>query len=59
MLNPTGIVPIGPELDFSAPHGRAEALQRRDTASVTALHQPEEDSTVEVPSFKQTGSAAE
>jgi len=25
MINPTGIVPIGPELDFSAPHGR-EAL---------------------------------
>jgi glutathionyl-hydroquinone reductase len=22
-INPTGIVPIGPELDFSAPHGRA------------------------------------
>jgi putative glutathione S-transferase len=22
MINPTGIVPIGPELDFSAPHGR-------------------------------------
>jgi putative glutathione S-transferase len=21
-INPTGIVPIGPELDFSAPHGR-------------------------------------
>lgn len=23
MLNPSGIVPLGPELDFSAPHGRA------------------------------------
>ena len=21
-INPNGIVPIGPELDFSAPHGR-------------------------------------
>lgn len=25
-INPTGIVPIGPVLDFEAPHGRAEAL---------------------------------
>jgi glutathionyl-hydroquinone reductase len=23
-INPTGIIPLGPELDFSAPHGRAE-----------------------------------
>ena len=62
MLNPTGIVPIGPGLDFTEAHGRAEALLRRDpnnTASVTALHVPEEDSTVEVPSFKQTGSTGE
>jgi putative glutathione S-transferase len=22
-VNPTGIVPLGPQLDFSAPHGRA------------------------------------
>ncbi|MEK7492566.1 MAG: glutathione S-transferase family protein, partial [Pseudomonadota bacterium] len=22
MLNPTGIVPLGPMLDFSSPHGR-------------------------------------
>jgi glutathionyl-hydroquinone reductase len=27
-VNPTGIVPVGPELDFAAPHGR-EALGRR------------------------------
>ena len=62
MLNPLGIVPIGPELDFSEPHTRAEDFLRRDpnnTASVTALHKPEEDSTVEVPTFKQTGSTAE
>ena len=61
-LNPTGIVPIGPQLDFTEVHGRAEALLRLDpnnSASVTALHVPEEDSTVEVPTFKQTGSVAE
>jgi hypothetical protein len=66
-VNPTGIIPIGPELDFSTPHGRAEAFPRRNgsnTASVTALSvnapQPhEEDSTVEVPAFKQTGSAGD
>jgi putative glutathione S-transferase len=61
-LNPTGIVPIGPKLDFTEAHGRAEALLRLDpnnSASVTALHVPEEDSTVEVPAFKQTGSAGE
>ena len=23
-INPTGIVPIGPELDYSEPHGREE-----------------------------------
>jgi putative glutathione S-transferase len=34
-INPSGIVPIGPELDFSAPHGRGgrgghqERLQRK------------------------------
>ena len=27
-VNPTGIVPVGPELDFAAPHGR-EKLSRR------------------------------
>ena len=62
MLNPLGIVPIGPDLDFNEPHTRAESLLRRDpnnTASVTALHKPEEDSTVEVATFKQTGSTAE
>ncbi len=53
-LNPTGIIPIGPELDFGTDHGRAEALPRRDnsnTASVTALHAPEEETTVEVPTI--------
>jgi glutathionyl-hydroquinone reductase len=53
-INPTGIVPIGPELDFTSGHGRAEAFPRRDgssTASVTALHVPEEESTVEVPTI--------
>ena len=62
MLNPTGIVPIGPEIDFTEAHARAETLQRLDpnnTASVTALHVAEEDSTVEVPAFKQTGSVGE
>jgi putative glutathione S-transferase len=62
MLNPTGIVPIGPELDFNEAPGRAETFLRRDpnnSASVTPLHVPEEDSTVEVPAFKQTGSTAE
>jgi glutathionyl-hydroquinone reductase len=27
-INPTGIVPKGPELDFAAPHGRAEACAK-------------------------------
>jgi hypothetical protein len=65
-VNPTGIIPIGPALDFTTPHGRAEAFPRRDgsnTASVTALSvntpQTEEESTVEVPAFKQTGSTGE
>ena len=66
-VNPTGIIPIGPELDFTVPHGRAEAFPRRDgsnTASVTALsvntlQGHEEDSTVEVPAFRQTGSTGE
>jgi glutathionyl-hydroquinone reductase len=26
-INPTGIVPLGPVIDFSAPHGREESLQ--------------------------------
>ncbi len=25
-LNPTGIIPVGPEIDFTAPHNRAEGL---------------------------------
>ena len=25
-INPTGVVPLGPEIDFAAPHGRDEAL---------------------------------
>jgi putative glutathione S-transferase len=28
-VNPTGIVPIGPEIDFSAPHDRNRFMQRR------------------------------
>ncbi|PKR48552.1 glutathione S-transferase family protein [Thalassospira marina] len=28
MINPTGIVPVGPMLDFMAPHGRAERFAR-------------------------------
>jgi putative glutathione S-transferase len=27
MINPTGIVPLGPDLDFKAPHDRAERFQ--------------------------------
>jgi len=54
-LNPSGIIPIGPALDFTAEHGRGEAFPRRDassTASVTALHTgSEEESTVEVPTI--------
>jgi glutathionyl-hydroquinone reductase len=53
-INPTGIVPIGPELDFTTAHGRAETFARRDpanTASVTALRAPDEESTVEVPTI--------
>ena len=25
-INPTGVVPLGPEIDFTAPHGRDKAL---------------------------------
>jgi len=54
-INPTGIIPIGPVLDFKAEHGRDEAFPRREgssTASVTAIHSgPGEDSTVEVPTI--------
>jgi len=53
-INPTGIVPVGPELDFSTEHGRDQAFPRREgsnTASVTALHTHEEESTVEVPTI--------
>ena len=58
-INPTGIIPLGPVLDFTSPHGRDTAFASNTTASVTALHMPEEESTVEVPAFKPTGSAAE
>jgi hypothetical protein len=66
-INPSGIIPIGPELEFGGHHGRAEAFPRRDagsTASVTALSVStqqgiEHDSTVEVPAFKHTGSTLE
>ncbi len=53
-LNPSGIVPIGPEFEFNSEHGRDEAFPHRDgsnTASVTTLHVPEEESTVEVPTI--------
>lgn len=26
-INPTGIVPVGPVLDYDAPHGRAERFE--------------------------------
>lgn len=55
-LNPSGIIPIGPELDFNRAHGRGEAFSRRGGpgAPVTALHgRDDEDSTVEVPSIRQ------
>jgi hypothetical protein len=48
-INPTGITPLGPELDFTSPHGRDTAFAPNVTASVTTLHAPGEDSTVEVP----------
>jgi glutathionyl-hydroquinone reductase len=53
-INPTGVVPIGPELDFTTEHGRDQAFPRREgsnSASVTALRAHEEDSTVEVPTI--------
>ncbi|MDB6090405.1 MAG: putative glutathione S-transferase [Gammaproteobacteria bacterium] len=52
-LNPTGIVPIGPQLDFTTAHGRAAAFPRRQTAElapITAL-QAADDDTVEVPTI--------
>jgi putative glutathione S-transferase len=52
-LNPTGIVPIGPEFDFTTEHGRDNTFPRREgsNASVTALHASEEESTIEVPTI--------
>jgi putative glutathione S-transferase len=53
-LNPSGIVPIGPEFEFNSEHGRDAAFPRRDganTASVTTLHVAEEESTIEVPTI--------
>jgi putative glutathione S-transferase len=52
-INPTGIVPIGPALDFTTAHGRAEAFPRREAASATPItaFQPAEDETVEVPTI--------
>ena len=26
MINPTGVIPVGPELDFDAPHGRERVI---------------------------------
>ena len=55
-LNPSGIIPIGPELDFNSEHGRGEVFPHRNgtSASVTALHGRDgEDSTVEVPAIGQ------
>jgi len=36
-INPTGIVPLGPELDFSAPHGRARLAGARGKTVVTSV----------------------
>jgi glutathionyl-hydroquinone reductase len=36
-INPTGIVPLGPELDFSAPHGRARLAGTRGEKVVTTV----------------------
>jgi glutathionyl-hydroquinone reductase len=49
-INPTGIVPLGPELDFSAPHDRATTHPVRASQPVTR-HEPEDESTVEVPTI--------
>ncbi len=52
-INPTGIVPLGPELDFTTAHGRAEAFPRREVSAPTpivAAHAAE-DETVEVPTI--------
>jgi len=32
-VNPTGIVPVGPELDFSVPHDRARFAPEREIAA--------------------------
>ena len=36
-INPTGIVPLGPELDFSAPHDRARLAAARAPKAVTTV----------------------
>jgi len=54
LLNPGGIIPIGPELNFNGPHGRGGALSRGTGSggSVTALRGREgEESTMQVPSI--------
>jgi putative glutathione S-transferase len=34
-INPTGIVPVGPALDFAAPHDRARLRRRADAEAPT------------------------
>jgi glutathionyl-hydroquinone reductase len=48
-INPSGIVPVGPALNFQTEHGRGEAFPGRG-ASVTELHSPAgEETTIVAP----------
>lgn len=40
MINPTGIVPFGPEIDFAAPHGREAAGANQPAEPIAAVIRP-------------------
>ena len=53
-LNPTGIIPVGPVLDFTVPHGRANALPAQPTPDLDGEPESEDDSpTGQVPILRE------
>jgi len=51
-INPTGIIPVGPTLDFAAPHGRASQFPPPAPASFDGLNN--ESPTAEVPVIRES-----
>jgi putative glutathione S-transferase len=53
-INPTGIIPVGPMLDFAAPHGRASRFP--PPPAPAGFEEPESESpTAEVPVIRESG----